>query len=48
MINYWDKIMDELIHKSESLGDLHMIAIINKLILIPSDIKKYVLKEFLK
>lgn len=46
LINYWDKMIDKLVKKSEKFGDLHMIHIINQIILIPKEIRLYVLREF--
>ena len=35
LINFWDKIIDELMEKSEKFGDNQMIEIVNNIILVP-------------
>jgi hypothetical protein len=39
---------DELMHKAESRGDQQMIEIINNIILVPHEIRTYVLKAYLR
>ena len=48
MINYWDKLLDELQRKSVSLLDNRGIAIINEIIKIPTHIRKCVLKDYIR
>jgi hypothetical protein len=48
LINFWDKMIDELVHKSEKFGDNQMIDIINKIILVPQEVRIYVLRAYLK
>jgi len=48
LITYWDKVINELVHKSEEFGDNHMIELINKIILVPNEVRIYVLRAYLR
>ena len=43
LINFWDKMINELAHKSEKMMDHHIIGIINRIILVPKEVRSRLL-----